>query len=146
MQCLLPQGPVYQAGTLSGNPITVTAGLATLSKIQVPGFYEKLTKTTEALCQGFASAATAANIPVCTSSVGSMFGWFFTDAKTVNSYEQAIACNNEQFKLFFHAMLNEGVYLAPSCFEAGFVSSQHSDAEIKATLDACERAFKSLAS
>lgn len=141
MQHLSPEGPVYQAGTLSGNPITVSAGLATLRKVQAPGFYEQLTKTTQALCEGFASCAKAANIAVSTNAVGSMFGWFFTDRQHVNSYEQAMACNNEQFKLFFHAMLNEGVYLAPSCFEAGFVSIVHNEADIAHTLKACEQAF-----
>ncbi|MGA2655565.1 MAG: glutamate-1-semialdehyde 2,1-aminomutase, partial [Gammaproteobacteria bacterium] len=92
MQHLSPEGPVYQAGTLSGNPIAVTAGLATLKKVQAPGFYEKLTKTTQELCDGFASAASAANIAVCAQAVGSMFGWFFTDQKNVTSYEQATAC------------------------------------------------------
>jgi glutamate-1-semialdehyde 2,1-aminomutase len=146
MQHLSPEGPVYQAGTLSGNPITVTAGLATLRKVQAPGFYEKLTKTTQELCQGFASRAIAANIAVSTHAVGGMFGWFFTEQQNISSYDQATACNNEQFKLFFHTMLNEGVYLAPSCFEAGFVSSMHQEEDIIHTLRACERAFKSLAS
>ncbi len=144
MQQLSPEGPVYQAGTLSGNPITVSAGLATLRKVQAPGFYEKLGKVTQELCQGFASLANAANIAVSTHAVGGMFGWFFTEQQNISSYEQAIACNDGQFKLFFHAMLNEGVYLAPSCFEAGFVSSQHQEKDIAHTLQACERAFKSL--
>ncbi len=146
MKHLSPEGPVYQAGTLSGNPIAVTAGLATLKKVQAPDFYENLSKTTQDLCQGFASLAIAANIAVSTHAVGGMFGWFFTSQKNISSYEQATACNNEQFKLFFHAMLNEGVYLAPSCFEAGFVSSQHQAADIAQTLRACEQAFKVLAS
>lgn len=146
MKHLSPEGPVYQAGTLSGNPITVTAGLATLRKVQLPGFYENLAKITRDLCQGFASLAKEANIAVSTHAVGGMFGWFFTDQQNISSYEQATACNNEQFKLFFHAMLNEGVYLAPSCFEAGFVSSSHQEAEIAQTLSACGRAFKLLAS
>ncbi len=146
MEQLSPLGPVYQAGTLSGNPITVTAGLTTLHKIMAPDFYPQLAAKTLQLCVGFASCAKAANIAVSTVAVGSMFGWFFTEQQHVTRYEQVLKCNNEQFKLFFHAMLNEGVYLAPSSFEAGFVSSTHSEADIAKTLEACERAFKRVAS
>lgn len=146
MQQLAPLGPVYQAGTLSGNPISVTAGLATLRKLQAPDFYKNLTEKTQLLCTGFASCAIAANIAVSTHAVGGMFGWFFTEQPSVNSYEQALQCNNEQFKLFFHAMLQQGVYLAPSSYEAGFVSSKHTEEDIAQTLRACTQAFKSLAS
>jgi glutamate-1-semialdehyde 2,1-aminomutase len=142
MQQLSPQGPVYQAGTLSGNPISVAAGLATLRKIQAPGFYEALTAMTKSLCDGFATCANAANIAVSTNAVGGMFGWFFTEQPSVNSYAESLKCNHEQFKLFFHAMLNQGIYLAPSSYEAGFVSSAHTKADIAQTLNACEQAFK----
>ncbi|MFA6036779.1 MAG: glutamate-1-semialdehyde 2,1-aminomutase [Legionellales bacterium] len=144
MKHLSPEGPVYQAGTLSGNPIAVTAGLATLRKVQAPDFYENLTKKTQALCDGFALAAKEANIAVSTHAVGGMFGWYFSDEKNITTYDQAMACNSERFKLFFHAMLNEGVYLAPSCFEAGFVSSMHQEEDIAYTLQACKKAFQLL--
>jgi glutamate-1-semialdehyde 2,1-aminomutase len=144
MEHLSPEGGVYQAGTLSGNPISVTAGLATLGKIQAPHFYDKLAENTKVLCEGFKSAAIAANIAVSTQAVGGMFGWFFTQEPTVSSYEQALQCNHEQFKLFFHAMLNQGVYLAPSSYEAGFVSSAHTKADIAKTISACEQAFRVL--
>ena len=145
MERISPLGPVYQAGTLSGNPIAMTAGLKTLELLSVPGFYERLSATTERLIAGLRKQAAAAGVPFTTNSVGGMFGLFFTDADAVTNYEQATACNQQQFNGFFHAMLDLGVYLAPSAFEAGFVSAAHGDAEIDATLAAASEAFARVA-
>ncbi|MBK1645554.1 glutamate-1-semialdehyde-2,1-aminomutase [Thiocapsa imhoffii] len=144
MSRISPLGPVYQAGTLSGNPIAMTAGLKTLELISAPGFYERLSQTTEQLLTGLQARADAAGIPVSTNQAGGMFGLFFTKEKVTN-YEQATHCNQDQFKAFFHAMLERGVYLAPSAFEAGFVSAAHGEEEITATLDAAEASFALLA-
>ena len=141
MQHISPLGPVYQAGTLSGNPIAMTAGLKTLELISAAGFHEALAEKTERLTDGLRERAAAAGVPLSTNRAGAMFGLFFTDAGPVTNFEQATACNEEQFKTFFHAMLERGVYLAPSAFEAGFVSAAHGDAEIAATLDAAAEAF-----
>ena len=144
MQCLSPLGPVYQAGTLSGNPLAMSAGLAMLAEISRPGFYEGLSARLATLLSGLKERAAAAGIPFTTSQVGAMFGLFFTDRAEVRSYAEATTCDSERFKRFFHLMLGEGVYLAPSAFEAGFISSCHGAAEIAATLDAAERAFARL--
>lgn len=144
MSKISPLGPVYQAGTLSGNPIAMAAGLKTLELISAPGFYDQLTATTTALLAGLQTRADAAGIPFSTNQVGGMFGLFFTSEKVTN-YEQATACNQEQFKAFFHGMLERGVYLAPSAFEAGFVSIMHGEAEIQATLDAAAATFAAMA-
>lgn len=144
MEQLAPVGPVYQAGTLSGNPIAMTAGLKTLEIISRPGFYEDLTVKTTGLVSGIKSAADAAGVPFTTSQVGGMFGLFFTDQDSVTSFKQATNCNVEAFKIFFHAMLEQGVYLAPSAYEAGFVSSVHSDDDLDETIKAAEAAFKLL--
>ena len=141
MQHISPLGPVYQAGTLSGNPIAMTAGLKTLELISAAGFHEALAEKTERLTDGLRERAAAAGVPLSTNRAGGMFGIFFTDAGPVTNFEQATACNQEQFKTFFHAMLDRGVYLAPSAFEAGFVSAAHGDAEIEATLAAAAEAF-----
>ena len=145
MERLSPLGPVYQAGTLSGNPIAMAAGLKTLELISAPGFYDRIAARTVQLTDGLLERARAAGVPLAVNRVGGMFGLFFTDAPQVTSYAQATACNQEQFRAFFHAMLDHGVYLAPSAFEAGFVSITHGDAEIKATLDAAELAFAQVA-
>ena len=145
MECIAPLGPVYQAGTLSGNPLAMSAGLTMLNLISQPGFYENLTSQLATLLSGLQARADAAGVPFTTAQVGAMFGLFFTDKKVVTSYAEATTCNIEHFKRFFHAMLDEGVYLAPSAFEAGFISSTHSDADIQATLDAAERAFARVA-
>jgi glutamate-1-semialdehyde 2,1-aminomutase len=145
MQHISPLGPVYQAGTLSGNPIAMTAGLKTLELISAAGFHEALGEKTERLTDGLRERAAAAGVPLSTNRAGGMFGIFFTDAGPVTNFEQATACNQEQFKAFFHAMLERGVYLAPSAFEAGFVSAAHGDAEIDATLDAAAAAFAAVA-
>jgi glutamate-1-semialdehyde 2,1-aminomutase len=144
MSRISPLGPVYQAGTLSGNPIAMAAGLKTLELLSEPGFYDRLSATTAQLLAGLQARADAAGIPFSTNQAGGMFGLFFTGEKVTN-YEQATTCNQDQFKTFFHAMLERGVYLAPSAFEAGFVSMAHGEAEIQATLDAAEESFALIA-
>jgi glutamate-1-semialdehyde 2,1-aminomutase len=143
MQQIAPSGPVYQAGTLSGNPVAMAAGLKMLELIQAPGFHDALEAKTHALCDGLEAAARDANIPFTTTRIGGMFGMFFS-AQSVDTYAQAIACDTAAFNRFFHAMLERGVYLAPSAFEAGFMSSAHGDAEIAATIDAARAAFATL--
>ncbi|WP_462320635.1 glutamate-1-semialdehyde 2,1-aminomutase [Halochromatium sp.] len=145
MEHISPLGPVYQAGTLSGNPIAMTAGLKTLELISEPGFHDRVAAQTERLTNGMEEQARAAGIGLSTNRAGAMFGLFFTDAGPVTNYAQATACNQDQFRQFFHAMLDQGVYLAPSAFEAGFVSGAHGDIEIEATLDAASKAFAALA-
>lgn len=140
MSCIAPLGPVYQAGTLSGNPIAMRAGLMTLKLISQAGFHEQLSANTRALCEGLEAAGRAAGVPITTHQVGGMFGVFFSD-KPVWSYEDTTQCDVEHFKRFFHAMLEEGIYLAPSAFEAGFVSIAHTSADIANTVAAAERAL-----
>jgi len=140
MECIAPLGPVYQAGTLSGNPIAMRAGLMTLKLISQPGFHEQLSANTRALCDGLEAAGRAAGVAITTHQVGGMFGIFFND-KPVWSYSDTMACDVEHFKRFFHAMLEEGIYLAPSAFEAGFVSIAHTSADIANTVAAAERAL-----
>lgn len=142
MQHLAPAGPVYQAGTLSGNPVAMAAGLATLEQISQPKFHEKLSQKTQRLVAGLEQAAKEANVAVSTNQVGGMFGLFFTDAAKVSSFEQSMASNVKQFKAFYHGMLERGVYLAPSAFEAGFVSAAHTDEDIDNTIKAAQDAFK----
>ncbi|MDH5358193.1 MAG: glutamate-1-semialdehyde 2,1-aminomutase [Gammaproteobacteria bacterium] len=144
MEHIAPLGPVYQAGTLSGNPVAMAAGLSTLKLIQKPGFHQQLDATAKALVSGLKQRAEKAGIGLAINQVGGMFGLFFTDDKEVHTYEQVVASNQERFKRFFHGMLEHGVYLAPSAFEAGFVSAAHGDAEIQATLDAAEQVFTTL--
>jgi glutamate-1-semialdehyde 2,1-aminomutase len=144
MEHIAPTGPVYQAGTLSGNPVAMAAGLATLQLVQQAGFHEQLEKTAKRLLTGLKERAQAANIPFSTNQVGSMFGIFFTEAESVSCFADVNACDLPRFQRFFHAMLDRGVYLAPSAFEAGFVSSAHDDTAILETLDAAEQAFASI--
>ncbi len=144
MASLAPDGPVYQAGTLSGNPVAMAAGLATLELIDAPGFYESLTAKTAQLIHGLKSAAENAGIGMATECEGGMFGLVFTDAPSVRSFDQVAAADVERFKKFFHGMLDECVYLAPSAFEAGFVSAAHGDEEINATIAAATKVFASL--
>ena len=144
MHSLAPLGPVYQAGTLSGNPVAMSAGLVMLDEISKPGVYEQLTDYTSQLLAGLRARAQAANVPFITSQVGAMFGLFFTDQKQVTCFAETMACDAEKFGRFFHLMLAEGVYLAPSAFEAGFVSTAHGNAELEHTLNAAERAFAQL--
>jgi len=141
MEHIAPLGPVYQAGTLSGNPVAMAAGLATLDGLSVPGFHDKLAATTDRLVKGLKEAARAAGIPFTTNHVCGMFGLFFSASDKVTTFAEATACDVEMFKRFFHGMLDEGVYLAPSAFEAGFVSAAHGDREIDATIAAAERVF-----
>jgi glutamate-1-semialdehyde 2,1-aminomutase len=144
MEQIAPLGPVYQAGTLSGNPVAMTAGLATLEVLSEEGFYETLQARTAALATGFGDAARAAGVPLEINTVCGMFGLFFTENGPVDSYRQVLACDKTRFKRFFHAMLADGIYLAPSPFEAGFVSAAHGEADIAATLKAAARAFENL--
>ncbi len=141
MRCIAPLGSVYQAGTLSGNPIAMTAGLATLELITKPHFYEKLEATTWELMKGLEERAKAAGISLLTTMVGGMFGIFFTDKEKIETYADVTQCDVSLFKKFFHGMLKEGIYLAPSAYEAGFISSAHGEDEIKRTLDAAEKVF-----
>jgi len=143
MRGIAPLGPVYQAGTLSGNPVAMAAGLATLKLVQVPGFYDRLAATTRALCDGLAGAAQERGIPFSAASVGGMFGIFFR-ATPPASFAEAMQCDTETFNRFFHAMLAAGIYLAPSAYEAGFVSSAHGDAEIGRTIGAAKKVFAGL--
>ncbi|MEM9257211.1 MAG: glutamate-1-semialdehyde 2,1-aminomutase [Pseudomonadota bacterium] len=144
MEQLAPVGPVYQAGTLSGNPVAMAAGLATLEIIQQPGFYNPLFQRTEELSSGLRAAASDAGVPFTTNHVGSMFGGFFTDREAVVNYQQVMACDNDAFNRFFHMMLDAGVYLAPASFETGFTSTAHSDQDIAETVEAASHAFNSL--
>jgi len=145
MEKISPLGPVYQAGTLSGNPVAMTAGLKTLELISAPGFFDELTHKTSHLVNGLREKAEAAGVPVAVNQVGGMFGLFFTDAEVVTNFAESTACNQEQFRQFFHAMLDRGVYMAPSAFEAGFVSIAHSETDIEQTIGYAREAFAGLA-
>ncbi|MDB6084053.1 MAG: glutamate-semialdehyde--aminomutase [Gammaproteobacteria bacterium] len=144
MERLAPLGPVYQAGTLSGNPVAMAAGLATLELISAPGFHRRLGATTDALVQRLAAAAASADIPLATNHVCGMFGLFFTAERKVDTFAKVMACDAERFRRFFHAMLDAGVYLAPSAFEAGFVSAAHSAEDIDATVAAAQQVLPRL--
>ncbi|MCL2635108.1 MAG: glutamate-1-semialdehyde 2,1-aminomutase, partial [Betaproteobacteria bacterium] len=144
MECIAPLGPVYQAGTLSGNPIATAAGLATLKLIQTPGFYESLTARTKALCDGLAAAARQHGVTFCAQNVGGMFGLYFAE-RCPSTYDEVMACDKTAFNRFFHAMIEAGHYFAPSAFEAGFVSAAHGEADIAATVAAADAWFASRA-
>lgn len=144
MEKLAPTGPVYQAGTLSGNPIAMAAGLACLHEIAQPGVHQHLTELTDMLADGLCEKAREAGIPFVVNHVGGMFGLFFTDAPAVTCYQDVMNCDVERFKKFFHLMLQQGIYLAPSAFEAGFMSVAHSDEDIRKTIDAAAYAFSEL--
>ena len=139
MDRIAPVGPVYQAGTLSGNPVALAAGLKTLELLERPGFYDSLSDATLRLTEGILERAKALKVPMAANQVGGMFGLFFTEETEIRTYDQVMACDAERFRRFFHGMLAEGVYLAPSPFEAGFVSSAHNPQVIAETLDAAER-------
>lgn len=141
MQGIAPLGPVYQAGTLSGNPVAMAAGLATLELVSAPNFYADLEVKTKTLLQGLTQLAKEANIPFQTQSIGSMFGLFFTDKTEIETEQDVKTADLNQFKRFFHNMVAEGVYLAPSAFEVGFVSAAHNEADIEVTLKAAKKAF-----
>ena len=142
MQCLAPLGAVYQAGTLSGNPVAVAAGLATLRLVQKPGFYEQLSSRTRQLTDRLTAAAKERGVVFCAQAVGGMFGLYFRESLPT-SYAEVMGCDREAFNRFFHAMLDEGIYFAPSAFEAGFVSATHGDLEINKTLSAASKVFDS---
>lgn len=144
MEHIAPLGPVYQAGTLSGNPLAMCAGLATLNAISEPGFHDRLKEKTNAVRDGLKAAADEAGIPLAVQSAGAMFGFFFTDADTVTRFDQVMACDVERFKKFFQGMLKEGIYLAPSAFEAGFTSAALTADDIEFTTNAARRVMKTL--
>lgn len=145
MQHIAPTGPVYQAGTLSGNPVAMAAGLTMLDLLLEPGLYEQLSAKTARVAEGLKAAAAKHGIPLAINNVGGMFGFFFTEENEITRYEQVTRCDMERFKRFYHLMLEEGVYLAPSAYEAGFLSLAHGDKEIEHTLAAAERSFAKLA-
>lgn len=145
MEYLAPLGPVYQAGTLSGCPVAMAAGLKTLELISAPDFYEELAAKTAELLAGLQAAADQAGIPFTTNQVGGMFGLFFSAEKSITRFAQVMACDVERFKRFFHGMLDRGVYLAPSAFEAGFVSAAHNERDLQATVEAAAAVFKASA-
>jgi len=143
MQSIAPLGPVYQAGTLSGNPVAVAAGLATLKLVQAPRFFDRLAATARALCEGLTHAAQERGVPFSAASVGGMFGLYFRETPPV-SYAEVMQCDKEAFNRFFHGMLERGIYLAPSAYEAGFVSSAHGRAEIAHTVAVAKEVFGDL--
>ena len=144
MEHLAPTGPVYQAGTLSGNPVAMAAGLAMLNAIQAPGIYQQLNQKAHQLTEGLKLAAQRNAIPLVTTQVGGMFGFFFSNEAGIHSFAQVTQCNMAAFRSFYHLMLDSGIYLAPSAYEAGFISLAHGEVEIDATLQAADRAFGKL--
>tara|TARA_B100001179_G_scaffold93362_1_gene66163 strand:- start:96 stop:1373 length:1278 start_codon:yes stop_codon:yes gene_type:complete len=144
MNHIAPDGPIYQAGTLSGNPVAMSAGLTTLNLISSEDFFNSLEYKTKILVDGITKSAEKIGVPLAMNYVGGMFGLFFTNEKTIDSFEKVINCNKEHYSIFFHGMLEEGIYLAPSSYEAGFVSSSHSDDDIKLTIDTAEKIFKKI--
>ncbi|MCZ6805124.1 MAG: glutamate-1-semialdehyde 2,1-aminomutase [Proteobacteria bacterium] len=144
MNHIAPDGPIYQAGTLSGNPVAMSAGLTTLNLISTANFFEELAETNNTLVNGLQKVADASGIPFTTNAIGGMFGLFFTEEDTVTSFEQVMNCNKERFSTFFHGMLEQGIYLAPSSFEAGFVSKAHSDEDIEKTILSAKKIIENL--
>jgi len=144
MEHIAPLGPVYQAGTLSGNPVAMAAGLKTLELLSAEGFHAQLSAKVETLVNGMMNEAKSAGIPMTENHAGGMFGLFFTDATKVTNFAETTACDQERFKKFFHGMLNEGVYLAPSAYEAGFVSIAHTDEDLNNSIEAAAKVFKKL--
>lgn len=144
MEKVAPLGPIYQAGTLSGNPVAMAAGLATLNKVRAPGFFDRLSATCAQLTDGLTERARQAGIALTCNRVGGMFGLFFTEADQVSNFYDVGQCNVDRFRLFFHEMLNHGVYLAPSAYEAGFVSAAHDQSALDATFAAAEKSFAAL--
>lgn len=146
MQQIAPSGPIYQAGTLSGNPVAMAAGLAALEQVKAPGLYKQLSQTTKTIAEGIKQRALANNIPMTVNYVGSMFGLFFTDVERVTNYQQAINCDTETFNRFYHGMLTNGVYMAPASYEAGFVSAVHDETIVQQTLEIAEKVLSQIAS
>ena len=144
MNHIAPDGPIYQAGTLSGNPVAMSAGLTTLNLISSEDFFNSLEYKTKILVDGITKSAEKIGVPLAMNYVGGMFGLFFTNEKTIDSFKKVINCNKEHYNIFFHGMLEEGIYLAPSSYEAGFVSSSHSEDDIKLTIDTAEKIFKKI--
>ena len=144
MNHIAPDGPIYQAGTLSGNPVAMSAGLTTLNLISSEDFFNLLEHKTKILVDGITKSAEKIGVPLAMNYVGGMFGLFFTNEKTIDSFKKVTNCNKEHYNIFFHGMLEEGIYLAPSSYEAGFVSSSHSDDDIKLTIDTAEKIFKKI--
>ena len=144
MEHIAPLGPVYQAGTLSGNPVAMAAGSKTLELLSAKGFHAQLSAKVETLVNGMMNEAKSAGIPMTENHAGGMFGLFFTDASKVTNFAETTACDQERFKKFFHGMLNEGVYLAPSAYEAGFVSIAHTDGDLNNSIEAAAKVFKTL--
>jgi len=144
MEHIAPLGPVYQAGTLSGNPVAMAAGLKTLELLSAEGFHAQLSAKVETLVNGMMNEAKSAGIPMTENHAGGMFGLFFTDASKVTNFAETTACDQERFKKFFHGMLNEGVFLAPSAYEAGFVSIAHTDEDLNNSIEAAAKVFKTL--
>jgi glutamate-1-semialdehyde 2,1-aminomutase len=145
MDHIAPDGPVYQAGTLSGNPVAMTAGLRTLELITEDGFYDRLAARTATLVEGLGAAADTAGVPFFARHIGGMFGFFFTDDAPVNTYQQVTAGNIDRFNRFFHGMLDAGHYMAPSAFEAGFVSIKHTEEDVDRTVEAAGTVMETLA-
>ena len=145
MRHISPDGPVYQAGTLSGNPVAMAAGLASLGEIEKDGLYEQLSRSTKNLAEGIKKVANKHGIPMSVNYTGSMFGIFFTDVERVTNYQQATNCNLEQFNLFYHGMLEHGVYFAPASYEGGFVSAAHTDEIVQQTLDIADKVLANVA-
>jgi glutamate-1-semialdehyde 2,1-aminomutase len=145
MRHISPDGPVYQAGTLSGNPVAMAAGLASLSEIEKDGLYEQLSRSTKNLAEGIKKVANKHGISMSVNYTGSMFGIFFTDVERVTNYQQATNCNLEQFNLFYHGMLENGVYFAPASYEGGFVSAAHTDEIVQQTLDIADKVLADVA-
>ncbi|MDG1082474.1 MAG: glutamate-1-semialdehyde 2,1-aminomutase, partial [Porticoccaceae bacterium] len=144
MEQIAPLGPVYQAGTLSGNPVAMAAGLATLNLVSEPGFLDPLVRRTGDLVKGLRERAASAGIPLTSNHVGTMWGVFFSEEEKIVNYQQVMKCDTERFGKFFHGMLEAGIYLAPASYEAGFMSAAHTDDDIQFTLDAAEKVFKTL--
>ena len=144
MKQIAPTGPIYQAGTLSGNPVAMAVGLKTLELISADGFYERLSKLAKRLLDGLKSVAKECNIPLTTNQAGAMFGFFFSEEEQISHFSQVCKCNLERFKAFYHGMLDRGIYLAPSAYETGFVSAAHTEADIDATIDAAREVMQEL--
>jgi glutamate-1-semialdehyde 2,1-aminomutase len=144
MSSIAPDGPVYQAGTLSGNPLAMAAGIATLEQLDQPEFYEKLAARTAQLTEGLAKLASSAGVDFAVEQIGGMFGFVFTADAPVRQFSQVVAADIDRFRKFFHGMLERGIYLAPSAFEAGFVSSAHGEEEISQTLAAAKSTFSTM--